>query len=71
MASERAGLSAEAKYQFATDWVFSLGGWVEDYEFKDVASNGLTNYVPASFFLAANDGDYTAKVAYVRFTYRF
>ncbi len=64
-------LSAEAKYQFATDWVFSLGGWVEDYNIKDAASTGLTNYIPASFFLAANDGDYTAKVAYVRFTYRF
>ena len=51
--------------------LFALGGFVEDYEIKDVATNGLTNYVPASFFLAANDGDYTAKVAYVRFTYRF
>ncbi len=64
-------ISAEAKYQFSTDWSASLGGWFEDYEFKDVATNGLTNYLPASFFLAANDGDYTAKVAYVRFTYRF
>ena len=64
-------LSAEAKYQFATDWVFSLGGWVEDYKINDAASTGVTNYIPASFFLAANDGDYTAKVAYVRFTYRF
>ena len=34
-------------------------------------STGLTNYIPGSFFLAANNGDYTAKVAYVRFTYRF
>jgi Putative outer membrane beta-barrel porin, MtrB/PioB len=64
-------VSAEAKYQFAADWVFSLGGWIEDYSISDVASNGLTNYVPASFFLAANDGNYTAKVAYVRFTYHF
>ena len=66
-----ATVSAEAKYQFSTDWAVSLGGWFEDYEFKDVATNGLTNYLPASFFLAANDGDYTAKVGYVRFTYRF
>ena len=66
-----ATFSAEAKYQFSTDWSVSLGGWFEDYEFKDVATSGLTNYLPASFFLAANDGDYTAKVGYVRFTYRF
>jgi len=66
-----ATLQAEAKYQFSTDWAFSVGGWFEDYEFKDVATNGLTNYLPASFFLAANDGDYSAKVGYVRFTYRF
>ncbi len=66
-----ATLSAEIKHQFSTDWSASLGGWYEDYKFKDVATNGLTNYLPASFFLAANDGDYTAKVGYVRFTYRF
>ena len=64
-------VSAEAKYQFATDWAVSLGAWIEDYKFNDLASDGLTSYVPASFFLAANDGSYTAKVAYVRFTYHW
>ena len=64
-------VSAEAKYQFATDWAVSLGAWIEDYKFNDLASDGLTNYVPASLFLAANDGSYTAKVAYVRFTYHW
>ena len=69
--SKIATVSAEAKYQFATEWAVSLGAWIEDYKFNDLASDGLTNYVPASFFLAANDGSYTAKVAYVRFTYHW
>lgn len=63
--------SAEAKYQFAPDWALSLGGWVEDYKVDDAQSTGVTNYIPASFFLAANDGNYTAKVAYVRVTYHW
>ena len=29
----------------------------------------LTNYVPGSFFLAANDHDYKAHVLYVRASY--
>ncbi|MEO5761214.1 MAG: MtrB/PioB family outer membrane beta-barrel protein [Vicinamibacteria bacterium] len=66
-----ASLSAEARYQFTPEWTFSFGAILEDYSIKDLASTGLTNYVPASFFLAANDGDYTAKTAYVRFTYHF
>ena len=63
--------SAEAKYQFAPDWALSVGGWVEDYKVDDAQSTGVTNYIPASFFLAANDADYTAKVAYVRVTYHW
>jgi len=63
--------SAEAKYQFAPDWALSLGGWIEDYKISDSQSTGVTNYIPASFFLAAVDGDYTAKVAYVRVTYHW
>lgn len=64
-------VSADLKYQFAPDWTFSLGGWIEDYKINDAQSTGVTNYIPASFFLAAVDSDYTAKVAYVRVTYHW
>jgi MtrB/PioB family decaheme-associated outer membrane protein len=69
--SRIASFGAEARRQFAAEWSVSLGAWYEDYRFSDLASNGLTNYVPASFFLAANDGSYKAKVAYVRFSRRW
>ena len=64
-------VSAELRYQFAKAWTAGLGGWYEEYTIAD--SNSLTNqyYVPGSFFLAANDGDYKGKVGYVRVTYRW
>ena len=52
-----------------------LGGWYEQYKLRDLNSNDisggvlLTNYVPGSFFLAANDHDYKAHVLYVRASY--
>jgi MtrB/PioB family decaheme-associated outer membrane protein len=64
-------LQAEVKYQFAKSWSGALGGWFEDYEINDLNTQGLVNYVPGSFFLNENQGDYQAKVAYVRFSYRW
>ncbi len=52
-----------------------LGGWYEQYQLRDLNSNDLSdgvvlkNYVPASFFLAANDSDYKAHVIYLRASY--
>jgi MtrB/PioB family decaheme-associated outer membrane protein len=64
-------LNAELRYQFAKAWTFGLGGFYEEYTISD--SNSLVNqhYVPGSFFLVANDGDYKAKVGYVRVSYRW
>jgi MtrB/PioB family decaheme-associated outer membrane protein len=64
-------LSGELRYSFAKSWSAALGGFLEDYEIDDSNTEGLSNYVPGSFFLAANDADYRAKVGYVRFTYRW
>jgi len=64
-------LSGEFEYHVAKFWSFALGGWYEDYEVSDSATTNLLNYVPGSFFLAANDGDYQAKVGYVRASYRW
>ena len=38
---------------------------------RDSATTGLSNYVPGSFFLAANDGHYQARVGYLRASYRW
>jgi MtrB/PioB family decaheme-associated outer membrane protein len=64
-------VSGEFEYRLAGSWSLALGGWIEDYEIRDSATSGLQNYVPGSFFLAANDGDYQAKVGYLRASYRW
>lgn len=64
-------VAAEFEYHLPGLWTLALGGWLEDYEVSDSATSGLTNYVPGSFFLAANDSDYQAKVAYLRASYRW
>jgi hypothetical protein len=64
-------VSAELRYQFAKAWTAALGGFFEDSEIRDSNTQGLLNYVPGSFFLAYNDGDYQAKVGYLRVTYRW
>ena len=64
-------LGGELRFAFAKSWSCALGGFVEDYEIDDSNTDGLLNYVPGSFFLAANDADYNAKAAYLRFTYRW
>jgi MtrB/PioB family decaheme-associated outer membrane protein len=64
-------LQAELRYQFAKAWALGIGGWFEDYEIRDSNTQGLLNYVPGSFFLAYDDGDYQAKVGYLRLTYRW
>jgi MtrB/PioB family decaheme-associated outer membrane protein len=64
-------LQAEVRYQFAKSWAAALGGWFEDYEIRDSNTQELLNYVPGSLFLAAQDGDYQAKVGYFRLTYRW
>jgi MtrB/PioB family decaheme-associated outer membrane protein len=64
-------IAGELRYAFAKAWSAAIGGFLEDYEVADSNADGLLNYVPGSFFLAANDADYRAKVGYVRFTYRW
>lgn len=68
-------LSAELSYHVTKGLRLGLGGWYEQYNLRDLNSNDitegvvLTNYVPGSFFLAANDHDYRAHVLYVRASY--
>jgi MtrB/PioB family decaheme-associated outer membrane protein len=62
-------LSAELAYKFRGGWRLAVGGWLEDYEVRDANTTGVTNYMPASFFLAAIDSDYRAQVLYARASY--
>jgi MtrB/PioB family decaheme-associated outer membrane protein len=61
----------ELKYQFAKAWALAVGGFFEDYEIKDSNTEGLLNYVPGSFFLAAVDNDYQATVVFLRLSYNW
>ncbi|HEV8660093.1 MAG TPA: hypothetical protein VGS96_15915, partial [Thermoanaerobaculia bacterium] len=63
--------SAELTYRFTKTVDLAVGGWIEKYTISDAQSTGLANFVPGSFFLAANDGDYRGNVAYVRATYHW
>jgi hypothetical protein len=63
--------SAELTYRLVKSVDVALGGWIERYTLSDAQSTGLANYIPGSFFLAANDGDYRGKVAYLRATYHW
>lgn len=62
--------SAELEYSVNTNWSLSVGSWLESYEIDDAQTVGVTNYMPGGFFLAPNDTDYNAAVAYVRASYR-
>jgi MtrB/PioB family decaheme-associated outer membrane protein len=64
-------LSGNLKYQLARAWAIALGGFYEDYEIDDAQTGqgNLLNYMPGSFFLNANNGNYQAWVSYAMLTY--
>jgi hypothetical protein len=64
-------LSSEIDYRATAKWGLGLGAWYEKYEADDAATTGLVNYVPGSFFLAANDGPYRSITGWLKLTYRF
>jgi MtrB/PioB family decaheme-associated outer membrane protein len=64
-------LDASVDWNLRPKVTLTLGAWYEDYKFSDVDSVGLQNIYPGAFFLALNDGSYTATVGYVRLTYRW
>lgn len=62
-------ISGEIGYKLDKAWKLSLGGIFEDYNIDDAFSTGLQYYMPASFFLNGNDGDYRAGSLYLRVSY--
>jgi hypothetical protein len=67
--TELSYLYGRLRYQFAKSWTaaFTLG-W-EEYTIDDAQTENNLNYMPASFFLQANNRDYQAWVGYLTLTY--
>lgn len=49
----------------------TVGAWYENYSISDYMTSGLPNLEPTAFFIAANNGNYNAKVAFARLTYHW
>jgi hypothetical protein len=60
---------AELGWKVDGHWRLAGGGWLEDYEVRDLNTGGLAHYVPASFFLAPVDSDYRGYALYARASY--
>ena len=58
-------------YVITAKVTFTMGAWHEKYVFSDVDSVGLQNLYPGAFFLALNDGSYSATVGYLRLHYHW
>ena len=64
-------LMASVRYRISKLWSAGAGLGYEDYEIKDAQTGNTLNYMPASFFLQANNRDYQAWIGYLTLTYRF
>jgi hypothetical protein len=62
---------ASVRYQFAKQWSAGAGVSYEDYTLGDSQTGNTLNYMPASFFLQANNRDYTSWLGSVNLTYAF
>ena len=62
---------ASLRYRISKLWSAGLGLGYEDYEIQDAQTDNTLNYMPASFFLQANNRDYQAWVGFLNLTYRF
>jgi hypothetical protein len=59
----------QIRHQFAKNWAAAATlGW-EEYKIDDAQTENTLNYMPASFFLQANNRDYAAWVGYLTLTY--
>jgi hypothetical protein len=64
-------LSAWVRYQFAAHWSATAGVGFEDYTIDDAQTENTLNYMPASFFLQANNRDYQAWVGALSISYHW
>ncbi len=63
--------SAQVRYKFAQSWSLGIGGFFEDYELRDSQTGQVLNYMPGSFFINANNGDFGAWTGWVNLTRSF
>jgi hypothetical protein len=57
------------RYKFAKQWGAGAGVGYEDYKIDDAQTGNNLNYMPASFFLQANNRGYKAWVGFLNLTY--
>jgi hypothetical protein len=57
------------EYRVAKQWSAGLGVGFEDYDINDAQTGNALNYMPASFFLQANNRDYQAWVGLLSLSY--
>jgi hypothetical protein len=62
---------ASLKYRISRLWSATVGVGYEDYEIQDAQTGNTLNYMPASFFLQANNRDYQAWIGYLALAYKF
>jgi hypothetical protein len=62
-------VSGWLKRTLAKHWSAAVGLSFEDYEINDSQTGNLLNYMPASFFLQANNRNYQAWVGWLNLTY--
>jgi len=60
---------AEAHLKVNASVTLAFGGWLEQYKLRDAFAEGIVNYIPGSFFLAASDADYKGHALYARAIY--
>lgn len=64
-------VSAQLRYRVAKTWSVSAGAGYEDYKIRDAQTDGLLNYMPGSFFMQINNGNYHAWVGWAGLTYNW
>ncbi len=56
---------------FASDWSLGIGAFWEEYVLEDTQTGQVLYYMPSSFFLNPNNGDYNAWVGWLNLSYSF
>jgi len=67
--TELTSVWAQLRYHISNAWSVSGGALYEDYTIRDSQTDGTLNYMPGSFFLATNLGNYQAWVGWINLKY--
>ena len=64
-------VTTSLRYQIGTHWTAGLAVGYEDYRIDDAQTGNALNYMPASFFLQADNRDYQAWVGALSLSYHW